>query len=130
MTRATDKIEELKENETDLILPARSFRATPGPNLPPRSEVEKLAQVFHGTGNYETIEKGSSRFEQQDFESFCKIEGIDEEKIDAVVVFNKSQLQNAEEESVFDRQVVNELPSVNPMNAGKGREYKVPTQQK
>lgn len=130
MTRATDKIEELKENETDLILPARSFRATPGPNLPPRSEVEKLAQIFHGTGNYETIEKDNPRFEQQDLETFCKMERIDEEEIDAVIVFDESRLQNSEEKSAFDRQVINELPSLDPMNAGKGREYKVPTKQK
>ena len=58
------------------------------------------------------------------------MERIDEEEIDAVIVFDESRLQNSEEKSAFDRQVINELPSLDPMNAGKGREYKVPTQQK
>lgn len=123
--RAKEEIRELKDNPNGLFIPGRSFRASPGPKLPPRHKVEKLAQAFYNR-NYQTIEKGTKEFERLDFDRLFDVDG---EEIDAVVVFNVSRI-GEDSKDVFDREVVNELPSLNPMNSGKKGDYKVPTIQK
>lgn len=122
---AKEKIRRLKENPNGLFIPGRSFRDSPGPDLPPRHKVEQLAQVFYGN-NYKTIERGTSEFKELNFDGLVD---VNSEKVDAVVVFNISHLHE-DSKGIFDREVVNELPSLEFMNAGKKGNYRVPTVQR
>lgn len=127
---AKDEIKRLKENPNELIVSQRSYRQSSDSNLPPRNKVEKLAQIFYGNG-YRTIERGTPEFEKlRENREFDGLLDIDIENIDAVVVFEVSRLQGEDSKAVFDRQVVNELPSLDLMNAGKGGSYRVPTIQR
>lgn len=103
------------KGEDRLYISLREYRQNEK-KLPDKEKVINLANAFVGESNVMT------RPPSGDY-----VGDADREDIDKVVTIQKHGGWNDDIQNLFDRQVVNELPSINPLNSGKGDKYSVPT---
>jgi hypothetical protein len=103
------KLQDLKNETTDLIVSQRQYD-----RVPRLSDVQPLMQIYGGEIVTDVDNDNRIPKDMDEIEDFFEQSGL------KVVVFR------GRNEGTFDRQVVNQLPSVQLMNRGKDGYYCVP----